>query len=73
MEAITGASKKEDGVVVEYKKGSGYAVVGFTYQDLIDQGINALDLVEHPTDYEVDPETRQLSACPAKCESPASR
>lgn len=70
MEAITGASKKVNGIVVEYKKGTEAATYGFTYQDLIDQKINALDLVEHPGDYEVDPEAGRISACPAKCRPP---
>jgi hypothetical protein len=73
MEAITGASKKMNGIVVEYKKGTGYATLGITYQELIDQQINALDLLENPGDYELDPETKQVSACPAKCRPPASR
>jgi len=33
MEAITGASKKVNGIVVEYKKGTDSATYGFTYQD----------------------------------------
>jgi hypothetical protein len=66
MEAITGASKKADGIVVAYRNGT----AGFTYQDLIDQRINALDLLEHPGDYELDPEARRISACPEKCRAP---
>lgn len=68
MEEITGARKMANGVLVEYRRGSVSQTVGFIYEDLIAMEINALDLVEHPEDYEVDPEGKAIFPCPSKCQ-----
>lgn len=70
MEEITGAKKMMNGVLVEYRRGGVSLTLGFTYEDLIAMEINALDLIENPPDYEVDPEGKAIFPCPAKCQRP---
>lgn len=55
MYTIIGAEKRMNGIVVEYRNDSGSATAPFTYADLIVLRINALDLLEHPGNYRVDP------------------
>ncbi|WP_298667431.1 hypothetical protein [uncultured Methanofollis sp.] len=73
MDEITGANKMMNGVLVEYRRGGLSQIVGFTYEDLIAMEINVLDLIEHPRDYEVDPEGKAIFPCPSKCQRPPAR
>lgn len=67
MDEIQSVRKLMNGVLVEYTRGGVPRTVGFTYDTLIRMEINALDLIEHPEDYEVDPEGKAIFPSPAKC------
>jgi hypothetical protein len=60
MKDITGVEKRENGIVVEFREGPGYKIEPFTYAELIDLRINALDLLEHPQNYALDREARKI-------------
>ncbi|MDD1719419.1 MAG: hypothetical protein LUQ25_05125 [Methanoregulaceae archaeon] len=54
QDIITGV-KREDGLIVLWQDGKDYKSMFFGYGDLIDQKINALDLLDHPKMYHIDP------------------
>ena len=60
MYTIIGAEKRMNGIVVEYRSDSGSATAPFTFAELIDLRINALDLLEHPGNYRVDPQRHRV-------------
>jgi hypothetical protein len=60
MKDITGVKKIDNGIVVEFREGEGYRTDGFTYAELIEMKINALDLLDHPQNYALDRETRRI-------------
>lgn len=52
---ITGV-KRNDGIIVVWEEKNQMKSMFFDYGDLIDQKINALDLLDHPKMYKIDPE-----------------
>jgi len=54
-EIITGV-KRNDGIIVVFEEKNQMKSIFFEYGDLIDQKVNALDLLDHPKMYKVDPE-----------------
>jgi hypothetical protein len=59
-EIITGV-KRNDGIIVVFEEKNQMKSIFFEYGDLIDQKINALDLLEHPKMYKVDPEKSAIT------------
>ena len=53
QEIITGI-KREDGIIVVWEEGDEIKSTPFMYSELIEQKINALDLIEHPKMYILD-------------------
>lgn len=60
MEEITAAKKMENGVALYYGGLAAREFVSFNYSELIDLKINALDLLDNPSDYRLDKEKRQI-------------
>ena len=60
MYDVESSQKMENGIVVFYHRNGEKKFESFNYQELIDQEINALDLLEHPHRYSVDSETHKL-------------
>ncbi len=56
MKDIVATRKMENGVAVYYSEGNDTKLESFNYSELIDLKINALDLLEHPKTYQVDPQ-----------------
>ncbi len=64
MEEIITTVKREDGIQVIWQKGNDIKDVFFTFSELIDMRINALDLLEHPKNYSLDPERHLIIFTP---------
>lgn len=60
MKEIVASRRMENGVAVFYEDHEGKKYESFNFSELIDLKINALDLLEHPGGYQVDPSTHQL-------------
>ncbi|MDH7593320.1 MAG: hypothetical protein QHG99_03060 [Methanomicrobiales archaeon] len=60
MEEIVASIKKEDGIQVAWQKHNQTKGTFFTYAELIDMKINALDLLENPKNYLLDLERRLI-------------
>jgi hypothetical protein len=59
-EIITGV-KREDGIIVLWQDQQQMKSMFFEYRDLIEQRINALDLLDHPKMYRLDPESHTIT------------
>jgi hypothetical protein len=62
MYNIEGSKKMENGIVVFYLQKEEKKFESFNFQELIDQKINALDLLDHPNRYSVDIEVHKVYA-----------
>jgi hypothetical protein len=60
QDIITGV-KREDGLIVLWQEGKDYKSTFFEYSELIDQKINALDLLDHPKMYQLDPGKHRIT------------
>jgi hypothetical protein len=60
MKDIVTTRKMENGVAVYYLEGNEKKLESFNYSELIDLKINALDLLENPKVYAVDPEKHKV-------------
>lgn len=61
MKEIVKTRKMENGVAVYYMAGNEIKQESFNYSELIDLKINALDLLENPTAYQVDLEKHRVT------------
>ena len=61
MKDIVTTRKMENGVAVYYLEGNEQKLESFNYSELIDLKINALDLLEDPRGYQVDPEKHRVA------------
>jgi len=59
QEIITGI-KKETGIDIVWQKGKETKSIFFSYAELIDLKINALDLLEHPKRYLLDVDKHKI-------------
>ncbi|MFA5253188.1 MAG: hypothetical protein WC367_00790 [Methanoregula sp.] len=55
MYQIAMSRKMENGIVVFWEERGDMKYESFNYQELHDANINALDLLDRPTSYRVDP------------------
>jgi len=62
MYDVESSQKMENGIVVFYHQNGEKKFESFNYQELIDQKINALDLLEHSHRYSVDSELHKIYA-----------
>jgi hypothetical protein len=62
MYDIASSKKMENGIVVFYLQKEEKKFESFNFQELIDQKINALDLLDHPHRYSVDIEVHKVYA-----------
>ena len=60
MKDIVATRKMENGVAVYYPEGNDTKLESFNYSELIDLKINALDLLENPKMYQVDPQKHRI-------------
>jgi hypothetical protein len=60
MQPILGSKKMENGVVVFFLEGNDRKWDSFNYQELIDMKINAMDLIDNPSSYQVDTRAHKL-------------
>lgn len=60
MQPIIGSKKMENGIVVFWLDGNDKKWDSFNYQELIDMKINAMDLLDSPASYNVDPKAHKL-------------
>jgi hypothetical protein len=60
MYEIESSRKMENGIVVFFHLKGEKKFESFNYQELIDQKINAFDLLEHPHRYRVDDELHKI-------------
>jgi len=54
MHDVTSSKKMENGIVLFWDDSGGKKFESFTYSELIDMKINALDLLQQPKSYKVD-------------------
>lgn len=59
-EIITGV-KRQDGIIVLWQDQQQMKSMFFEFGELIDQKINALDLLDHPKMYRLDPESQKIT------------
>lgn len=62
MEQIIGSKKMENGIVVFWLEGNDRKWDSFNFQELIEMKINALDLLDRPSLYQVDSKGHKLAA-----------
>lgn len=60
MRDIVATRKMENGIACYYGDGGRDKFESFTFQELIDQKINALDLLKDPKNYAVDTEKHKI-------------
>jgi hypothetical protein len=60
MQKVTSSKKMENGIVVFWIEKGDKKYDSFNYSELIDSKINALDLLDHPTSYQIDVEGHKL-------------
>lgn len=60
MKEIVASRRMENGIAVFYDEREVKKYESFNFSELIDLKINALDLLENPGGYQVDPSTHRL-------------
>ena len=60
MHEITSTLKMENGIVVFFEENGARKDESFNYGELVDMKINALDLLDRPKSYRVDPKAHTL-------------
>lgn len=60
MYEVVMSRKMENGIVVFWVEGNDMKYESFNYQELQDANINALDLLERPKSYRVDPGSHKI-------------
>jgi len=58
---ILQTERRPDGVRVRGKNMNGEWDIAFTYDQLISQRVNALDLLDHPNNYKIDRAERKIA------------
>ena len=60
MKEILSGLKREDGIHVMWQSGTESKTLFFSYSELIDMKINALDLLDNPKNYALDVDGRRI-------------
>ena len=60
MQDIVSSRKMENGIVVFWDENGERLYESFNYSDLQDMSINALDLLDRPKSYKIDPRAHSL-------------
>lgn len=60
MHDLLTTKRMENGIAVYWLEGNDRKLDTFNYQDLIDQEINALDLLDNPSGYRIDPSSHRI-------------
>jgi hypothetical protein len=60
MRDIVSSKKMENGIVVFWEEAGEKKYESFNYSELIDMRINALDLLDRPKSYKVDPKAHTI-------------
>lgn len=67
MRQITGSKKLPHGIQVFWTGDGAEGSALFTYEELIEQEVNALDLVENPRIYQIDPASHAIGLSEQGC------
>ena len=62
MQQIVNSKKYQNGIQVSWSNEGNESGEFFTYEDLITQNINALDLLVHPNIYRIDPDRHRIES-----------
>ena len=62
MQKIESSKKYQNGLQVFWSGAEGDSNDFFTYDELIDQRINVLDLLNNPAIYRIDPDTHRIES-----------
>ena len=60
MQRIVRTERRGDGVTVSWDQDGGETASYFTFTELIEMRVNALDILNHPENYGIDEETRRI-------------
>jgi len=60
MQDIVSSKKMENGIVVFWMEKGDKKDESFNYEELVDMKINALDLLDRPMSYRVDPAAHKI-------------
>ena len=67
MEQISGSMKRSEGIEVSWMEKGKEKQAFFSYQEIIDMKINAIDLLENPRFYLIDPKNVRIHATSRGC------
>jgi len=62
MQQIAGSKKYQSGILVVWSDAGDDNGEFFTYEDLVTQNINMLDLLVHPGIYHIDPNRHRIES-----------
>ena len=62
MNQLSGSKRLGDGVNVFWKEGGREENQYFTFSQLVDMQVNALDIIEHPKNYQIDPKKKKIES-----------
>ena len=60
MHDIKASKKMGEGIIISYEENGTNKYESYNFQDLIDLKINALDLLDRPMSYRVDPAAHKI-------------
>ena len=60
MQRLTASERLPGGITVYWKEGDDEMETSFSFTELLDRRVNALDLLEHPKKYQYDPDIGAL-------------
>jgi hypothetical protein len=67
MEQIRGSAKRETGIEISWAEQGKEQTTFFSYQEIIDMKINAVDLLENPRFYLIDSKANRIHATSRGC------
>jgi hypothetical protein len=67
MEQIRGSVKRETGIEISWAEQGKEQTTFFSYQEIIDMKINAVDLLENPRFYLIDSKANRIHATSRGC------
>jgi cyclophilin family peptidyl-prolyl cis-trans isomerase len=60
MYQLSGSKRLQDGINVFWKEGGREENIYLSFGQLVDMKVNALDLLEHPKNYQIDPKKKKI-------------
>jgi hypothetical protein len=62
MHAVKASKKMGESILISWEENGSNHFEAYTFQELQDLKVNALDLLDRPMSYQVDPATRSIAA-----------